>query len=195
MDYLCFPEDTHPHRYALGRKGENNILVVGLNPSTANSQQLDPTSRNIEAIAKNNGYDGWLLVNLCSLRTPDTSRLPHEQTESEIWANLNQIRHLISADQFKFDTIWVAWGSELEYLHRGYLVKSACYLYRIVKHFKLKPVCIGTNIGGHPTHPSPLAIAKKHKGQLDGIKLKKFDYQDYNFRLSQKVKLEPEMKF
>ena len=34
------------------------MLAIGLNPSTANEDNLDPTSRNIQAIAQNNGCDG-----------------------------------------------------------------------------------------------------------------------------------------
>ena len=30
---------------------------------------LDPTSKNVKTIAKNNGFDGWWIVNLYPIRT------------------------------------------------------------------------------------------------------------------------------
>ena len=45
------------------------MLAIGLNPSTANEDNLDPTSRNIQAIAQKNECDGWWLVNLYPKRT------------------------------------------------------------------------------------------------------------------------------
>ena len=66
------------------------MLAIGLNPSTANEDNLDPTSRNIQAIAQNNGCDGWWLVNLYTNRTSKPSKLPK---------TVNQV---IAKDKMKF---------------------------------------------------------------------------------------------
>jgi hypothetical protein len=39
-------------RFILGKKGNNPLIVVGLNPSTADHHQLDATSRSIDRISK-----------------------------------------------------------------------------------------------------------------------------------------------
>ena len=56
---ICNPPDDNNKLFLLGKKGSIEMLAIGLNPSTANEDNLDPTSRNIQAIAQNNGCDGW----------------------------------------------------------------------------------------------------------------------------------------
>ena len=73
---ICNPPDDNNKRFLLGKNGSNEMLATGLNPSTANKDNLDPTSRNIQAIAQNNGCNGWWLVNLNAQRTPKPSNLP-----------------------------------------------------------------------------------------------------------------------
>ena len=72
---ICHPENNPDLRYLLAKKGKNNLLVVGLNPSTADAENSDPTMRNIDRIAGNNGYDGWLLVNLYPRRKSNPADL------------------------------------------------------------------------------------------------------------------------
>ena len=66
MEYLkgiiCNPPDDINNRFLLGKKGSNEMLAIGLNPSSANEDNLDPTSRNIQAIAQYNGCDVWWLI-------------------------------------------------------------------------------------------------------------------------------------
>ena len=71
------------------------MMAIGLNPSKANEGKLDPTSRNIEKIANNNGCNGWWLVNLYPLRTANPKKLP-------IKPDLNQ---LPSFQLFRFSPI------------------------------------------------------------------------------------------
>ena len=61
---VCLPLNDPEKRFLLGKKGTAEMLAIGLNPSRADETKLDPTSRNIERIAKNNGCDGWWFVNL-----------------------------------------------------------------------------------------------------------------------------------
>ena len=68
------------------------IVPFGLNPSTANEQKLDPTSRNIKTIAQNNGFDGWWLTNLYPHRTPKPSELPKIADLNLAKENLNFIK-------------------------------------------------------------------------------------------------------
>ena len=63
QELICLPQKDNEKRFVIGRKGKRNLLCVGINPNTADMDGLDPTSRNVEKIALNNGYDGWILVN------------------------------------------------------------------------------------------------------------------------------------
>ena len=59
---ICNPPDDQNKRFLLGKKGGNEMLAIGLNPSTANEDNLDPTSRNIQAISSSVSSDIWNFV-------------------------------------------------------------------------------------------------------------------------------------
>jgi len=58
--------ECRKYRYALWRIWDRTkplVMVVGLNPSTANEMDADPTIRSVGRIAKNNGYGGFYMMN------------------------------------------------------------------------------------------------------------------------------------
>jgi len=58
-------------RYVLGEPKKHNILVFGVNPSTAKPGNDDPTIRKIrKVIEKRKNGNGWLMMNLYPQRTP-----------------------------------------------------------------------------------------------------------------------------
>ena len=60
------------YRYSLSRiwdKKKKLVLLIGLNPSTADEKVDDPTIRRCVNYAKNWGYGGFLMVNLFAYRT------------------------------------------------------------------------------------------------------------------------------
>lgn len=59
------------HRFALEQEGENVLIVIGLNPSTADEKVADPTMRRVLSIADANGYDGFVMLNLSSERATE----------------------------------------------------------------------------------------------------------------------------
>jgi len=95
---ICNPPDDNNKRFLLGKNGSNEMLATGLNPSTANKDNLDPTSRNIQAIAQNNGCNGWWLVNLNAQRTPKPSNLPKKVNQVIAKENIDFIKELINKD-------------------------------------------------------------------------------------------------
>lgn len=48
--------------YAIGEPGKYNLLVVGLSPTDATFE--NPTIKRIRKIAEQQGYYGWIMVNL-----------------------------------------------------------------------------------------------------------------------------------
>ncbi|WP_019039722.1 DUF1643 domain-containing protein [Psychroflexus tropicus] len=85
MKYFCLPENDNEKRFALGKKGKRNLLCIGLNPNTANELKLDETTRNVERIANDNGYDGWLMANLYPTRNPKGYQLDNQADEKLFW--------------------------------------------------------------------------------------------------------------
>ncbi len=186
---LCHPENDPNLRYLLAKKGKNNLLVIGLNPSTADSEKLDPTSKNIDIIARNHGYDGWLLVNLYPVRSSNPADLPLKEETVIYWHNIHLIQYLLDRDRFKIKDAWLAWGDGIESFNQNYLKQAAGYLYRELLVHDLNYICIGRTRRANPCHPSPQAV-NCHLGGLAAIEFFPFDFKHY----VRDIKLEPEVK-
>ena len=60
--------DEKTHRYVLASRCTKPLVVIGVNPSTANEKYPDPTVRKVIGFAKLNNYDGFVVLNLQPLR-------------------------------------------------------------------------------------------------------------------------------
>ena len=67
--------DYHPiciasgnHRFALEQPGERVLIVIGVNPSTADENKPDPTMQSVLRFLNSSGYDGFVMLNLSSER-------------------------------------------------------------------------------------------------------------------------------
>ena len=101
-------------RYVLGQPGIRNMLVFGVNPSTASpgEKNLDPTIRKVRKLTAEAGYDGWIMVNLYPLRATDIGKLPEKADKKLIE---NTLGVLTAIDQsYRIDAIWAAWGNLIE---------------------------------------------------------------------------------
>jgi hypothetical protein len=192
-DLICFPPKDKDKRFILGKKGKRNLLCIGLNPNTADEEALDPTSRNVEKIARNNGYDGWFLVNLYPKRAKNVSELEIKSDYQLFWQNIFYIKELLRNDEWAIDSVWLAWGNDIDSFNHTYLKHSAFYLYANFESFGLDFVCAGVNKSGNPTHPSPQAIAQKFRKKANDIKLKPFDYKAYAKHIKQTTNIPPEI--
>ena len=128
------------YRYFLTRQwGEGEVVCyVGLNPSTADATNDDPTLRRCIAFAKEHGYSGMSLVNLYALRATDPAALVTESDPIGIdndkwlrWAAENSNR------------VVVAWGA-----HRLASSRAASVLPLLGRCW-----CLGTTKDGAPRHP------------------------------------------
>ncbi|NBP99597.1 MAG: DUF1643 domain-containing protein, partial [Synechococcaceae bacterium WB6_3A_227] len=78
-------------RLALGKSGKRMLFIVGLNPSTATDAKADPTIKRVEKVANNAGFDGYLMLNLCSIRSTQIDDLPHRFQAKTFNSNLELI--------------------------------------------------------------------------------------------------------
>ena len=62
--WLYVPDYYADYRYLLGTRGENPLICIGINPSTAAPGDLDNTLKSVERIAAGNGYDSFLMFNV-----------------------------------------------------------------------------------------------------------------------------------
>lgn len=74
--WLYVPNTYSEYRYILGTRGRRPLICVGINPSTAAPDALDPTLQSAQRIALNNGYDSFLMFNVYAQRATRPAMLP-----------------------------------------------------------------------------------------------------------------------
>ena len=154
-------------RYVLGESGDNPLICVGVNPSTATPEQLDPTLRNVKSWAKRLGYNGWAMFNLNPQRATNPNDMAVELAEPEFQCNASVFCRYL--EDHYWVSIWAAWGTLIE--KRPYLPKCLDRLASIVDLFDCRWIHIGPlTTKGHPHHPLYLS----HKADVQ-----EFDIQKY----------------
>lgn len=135
-------------RFSLGYCAKSPLLCIGVNPSTASPEKLDPTIQSVARIAKNNSYDGWIMINLYPQRSTNPNEM-HKQLVTDIYQqNLYIIRSILS--QYAISDIWAAWGTLIT--KRFFLTKCLADIYSITSKYNW--ITFGpTSKDGHPHHP------------------------------------------
>ena len=153
--------DDENARYVLGEPKEHNVLVFGVNPSTAKPGNDDPTIRRIRKIIENrkNGH-GWIMMNLYPQRTSYPEMLENNDTLRE--NNLKVLPWVLKF--FSIDVIWCAWGTAIERPSKPFLYKSLGDIYDIVCMRGAGDIpweCYGRlTKEGHPRHPLYTALTE-----------------------------------
>lgn len=136
-------------RFVLGTVGENPLIGIGINPSTAVPNALDPTVTRARGFAERNGHDSWMMFNVYPQISTDPKGI-HPVLDAGLKAE-NE-RHIAAHVAGRPLTILAAWGT---------LVTSRPYLLRLVHDIAALPelqastwVSLGaTTKAGHPRHP------------------------------------------
>ena len=131
------------NRFALWRVWDDavtrRILFIGLNPSTADERVADPTLRRCIGFAMKAGFGGLFLGNICSFRSPEPSRLPVRDQESERNYAALCLMHVASHQ------VVAAWGAHT-------LPTGAKAVRERIEAWP-DVMCFGETKGGHPRHP------------------------------------------
>ena len=118
QQWLFVPNEYTEYRYILGTRGERPLICIGINPSTAAPDALDPTLQSAQRIALSNGYDSFLMFNVYAQRATrpdDMERACNPVLHAE---NRRAFRYLLSLSPAP--ALWAAWGNIIE--KRGYLM-------------------------------------------------------------------------
>jgi hypothetical protein len=137
-------------RFALGTQGINPLIVIGINPSTADEKLPDRTIRKVIGFANRNGYDSFIMLNLYPQRTPYPDDLHMEINEDIFNCNLKTIYEVVT----KYDnpTILVAWSERITV--RRYLKNCLKYIFDVIEKSNVTWLKIGElTKRGHPRHP------------------------------------------
>ena len=105
-------------RYMLGKKGKNTLICIGANPSVASGGECDATMNNLCSILQNNGYDGFVMLNLYPLIATNPNDLANFD-EKIHKSNLEKIKAILA--EYKNSDILLCYGVVLK--KRKYLQK------------------------------------------------------------------------
>ena len=165
--WLYAPNFYSEYRYILGTRGENPLICVGINPSTAKPDALDNTLKSVQRIADGNGFDSFLMFNVYAQRATrpdDMEKACNLRLHEE---NMKAFRHLLSIGERP--AVWAAWGAIIE--KRRYLPECVADMLAISREYDARWFCAGPiSKKGHPHHP--LYLRKDEK-------LKPFDTESY----------------
>lgn len=165
--WLYVPNFYSEYRYLLGTKGERPLVCVGINPSTAEPENLDNTLKSVERIAKGNGFDSFLMFNVYAQRATNPDDMEKTCNLTLHKENLQAFEYLMTLSDAP--AVWAAWGTVIE--KRGYLPDCLRDMIAIGQRYGAKWYCAGAcSKKGHPHHP--LYLRKDEK-------LKEFDVNRY----------------
>ncbi len=129
----------------LGMRRRGRLLVVCLNPSTADETKDDPTVARLSRWARAREYDELVVANIFALRATDPKVMrAHEEPVGEL--NDRWIEGLAR----DADAVVAAWGAHGEHLGRGARV------FRLLRGSRFRPrevFCFALTKDGHPRHP------------------------------------------
>ena len=149
--WLYAPTAFLPYRYVLGHRCDRPLVCIGINPSTADPSRLDPTLQSVERVARNNGFDGFMMMNVYPQRATVPTDLDRDCNRRLHEENLEAFRHVLSLCHGT-PTVWAAWGTLIE--KRPYLYACLRDMIAVGQEYGARWVTAGRRSkAGHPHHP------------------------------------------
>ncbi len=165
--WLYAPNFYSEYRYILGTRGKNPLICIGINPSTAEPDNLDNTLKSVERIALGNGFDSFIMFNVYAQRATSPDDMEKQCNPLLHRENMEAFRYVLSISEKP--TVWAAWGAIIE--KRNYLADCVRDMVQLGQTYGACWVCAGAiTKKGHPHHP--LYLRKDEK-------LKPFDITAY----------------
>ena len=179
-NYNCELTDV---RYVLGEQfdmdKQSALICIGINPSMAMPNFLDPTLKRVQEYAKRSGeYGAWYMLNVYPQRATNPNNMDTDDNYNmEIHLrNLVAIKKMLST--IDNADVWCAWGATISDPKRTYLsdllfgnenknLKGIIGLFNGNYHFK----AYGATTKGYPKHPLLIGKGAKLK-TLNEVELK-----------------------
>lgn len=167
--WIYIPDFYSEYRYVLGTRGKRPLICIGINPSTAEPDNLDNTLKSAERIAHANGYDSFIMFNVYAQRATRPDDMEKEFNRFMHEENMKAFEYILSLSETS-PAIWAAWGTIIE--KRDYLSDCVLDMIELGKRYGAKWFTAGarSKAKGHPHHPLYL----KKDSALDD-----FDAEDY----------------
>ena len=165
--WIYAPNFYSEYRYILGTRGKNPLICIGINPSTAEPDNLDNTLKSVERIALGNGFDSFIMFNVYAQRATSPDDMEKQCNLLLHKENLEAFRYVLSISEKP--AVWAAWGAIIE--KRKYLPDCVRDMLEAGKEYGTSWYCAGAiTKKGHPHHP--LYLRKDEK-------IRPFDVKSY----------------
>ena len=151
--WLYVPDHYADYRYILGNRGNDPLICIGINPSTAAPDDLDNTLKSVARIADANGYDSWIMFNVYAQRATNPDDMDIVLNEKLHRENMRAFEYILSnVGEGISPAIWAAWGTIIE--KRPYLRDCVLDMVRIGQSYGANWFSAGKRSKkGHPHHP------------------------------------------
>lgn len=158
------------YRFTIEQEGNKMIFIIGLNPSTANEKHIDPTMRKTIGFVERAGYNGFVMMNLCSQRQTKPDNLPQEQ-EYEFHEKALKIIKEIGL-KYPNASVLLAFGNNI--IKRKYLKNNLKDIIDVLGDREYLQIGHLTN-KGYPRHPLYAKTTPLQSCDVDKFK-KQFKY-------------------
>ena len=149
--WIYVPDFYTDYRYILGTVGNNPLITIGINPSTAEPEKMDNTMKSVERIAMGNGFDSFIMFNVYAQRATDPNQMNKEINPMLHKENMQAFQWILEKSGKK-PIIWAAWGINIE--RRKYLKECLREMINISNRYNAVWCKVGKcSVKGHPHHP------------------------------------------
>ena len=151
--WLYVPDFYTEYRYILGTRGQNPLICIGVNPSTAAPDDLDNTLKSVSRIAEGNGFDSWIMFNVYAQRATRPEDMDRELNQTLHRANMAAFEYILqNVAKGLRPAVWAAWGTIIE--KRPYLPGCVRDMVALGRRHDARWLCAGKRSAkGHPHHP------------------------------------------
>lgn len=151
--WLYVPDYYTDYRYILGTRGNDPLICIGINPSTAAPDDLDNTLKSVSRIAAGNGYDSWIMFNVYAQRATDPDDMDLTLNETLHRENMRAFEYILkNVGEGVSPSVWAAWGTIIE--KRPYLKDCVLDMVSLGRKYGAKWYSAGKrSVKGHPHHP------------------------------------------
>lgn len=164
--WIYVPDFYTGYRYILGTVGNNPLVTIGINPSTAEPEKMDNTMKSVERIAMGNGFDSFIMFNVYAQRATDPNQMNKEINPMLHKENMQAFQWILE-NSGKKPIIWAAWGTNIE--RRKYLKECLRAMINISNRYNAVWCKVGKcSVKGHPHHP--LYLKKDSKIEAFDVK-------------------------
>ncbi len=149
--WIFVPDFYCDYRYILGTRGQKPLICIGINPSTAEPDNLDNTLASVQRIAHHNGYDSFIMFNVYAQRATRPDDMERELNADMHRENMAAFRYIMETSGPN-PSVWAAWGNIIE--KRSYLFGCVGDMIAIGEEFSARWFTSGKrSVKGHPHHP------------------------------------------